>query len=151
MTVKRRILSIIFCLALLLQSGALLAQAAPAHAQPAPQATAAATERSTAALGNDVHVSGDWMYYADRESGRFPDRILIVKYTGSATDVTVPNGVSSGLSGYTVSSPYTASARDHIFGNEFPVVSGGMYRVFVTAKRTAGSLPLHGGKIQHVH
>ena len=71
-------------------------------------------------------------------------------WTGSngatpSTDVTVPNGVSSGLSGYTVSSPYTASARDHIFGNEFPVVSGGMYRVFVTAKRTAGSLPLHGG------
>ena len=71
-------------------------------------------------------------------------------WTGSngaspSTDVTVPNGVSSGLSGYTVSSPYTASARDHIFGNEFPVVSGGVYRVFVTAKRTAGSLPMHGG------
>ncbi|MBR2731510.1 MAG: leucine-rich repeat protein [Clostridia bacterium] len=103
---KRRILSIIFCLALLLQSGALLAQAAPAQAQPA-QATAAATERSTAALGNDVHVSGDWVYYADRESGRFPDRILIVKYTGSATDVTVPETID----GYTVGQigPYAFS------------------------------------------
>ena len=104
---KRRILSIMFCLVLLLQSSVLLAQAAPAQTQQAPQAAAPATERSTAALGNDVHVSGDWMYYADRESGRFPDRILIVKYTGSATEVSVPETID----GYTVGQigPYAFS------------------------------------------
>ncbi|MBR4727844.1 MAG: leucine-rich repeat protein [Clostridia bacterium] len=99
---KRRILSIVLCLALLLPGTALFAQAAPAQTP-----AAAGTERSTAALGNDVHVSGDWMYYADRESGRFPDRILIVKYTGSATDVTVPETID----GYTVGQigPYAFS------------------------------------------
>ncbi|MBQ6165689.1 MAG: InlB B-repeat-containing protein, partial [Clostridia bacterium] len=71
-------------------------------------------------------------------------------WTGSngaapSTDVTVPNGVSSGLSGYTVSAPYTAAGRDHVFGNSFPVISGATYRVYVTAKRTAGSLPMQGG------
>ncbi|MBQ6266887.1 MAG: leucine-rich repeat protein [Clostridia bacterium] len=104
---KRRILSIVLCLALLLPGTALLAQAAPEQAAPAQAAAVPDTERSTAALGNDVHVSGDWMYYADRESGRFPDRILIVKYTGSATDVTVPETID----GYTVGQigPYAFS------------------------------------------
>ena len=54
------------------------------------------------------------------------------------------NEVSSGLGGYTVSSPYTASSRDHILGNEFSVVSGAKYRVFVTGKSLSGSLELQG-------
>ncbi len=61
------------------------------------------------------------------------------------TDVTVPNGVSSGLSQYTTSSPYTAGVRDHILGNAFAVQSGAAYRVFVTAKRVSGTLNMQGG------
>ena len=61
------------------------------------------------------------------------------------TTVEVPNVLSSGLSQYTTSNPYTAGSRDHVFGNSFPVVSGETYRVFVTAKRTAGSLNMNGG------
>lgn len=107
---KHRLLSFILCLTLLLPGLALPAGAIEPQGAPAPAAQAAQaalTERSTAALGNEVHVSGDWMYFADRESGRFPDRILIVKYTGSATDVAVPETID----GYTVGQigPYAFS------------------------------------------
>ena len=54
------------------------------------------------------------------------------------------NDLSSGVS-YTTSSPYTASARDHTFGNAFSVTAGTTYRVIVTAKRTAGTLSINGG------
>ncbi len=55
------------------------------------------------------------------------------------------NDVSSGLDSYTSSNTYTASSRDHILGNDFSVSEGETYRVFVTAKRTSGSLDMQGG------
>ena len=55
------------------------------------------------------------------------------------------NDLSSGLESYTTSNPYTCAARDHILGNEFNVSVGTVYRVYVTAKRTAGSLVMNGG------
>lgn len=55
------------------------------------------------------------------------------------------NDLSSGLSSYTSSKPYTANSRDHFLGNDFAVEAGLTYRVFVTAKRTTGSLDLQGG------
>ena len=55
------------------------------------------------------------------------------------------NDLSSGLDGYTTSSPYVAAARDHILGDEFDVTVGATYRVIVTAKRTSGSLDMQGG------
>lgn len=55
------------------------------------------------------------------------------------------NDASSGLNGYTSSNTYTASGRDHILGNDFNVSEGEKFRVFVTAKRTSGSLDLQGG------
>ena len=45
------------------------------------------------------------------------------------------NDVSGGLDQYTASNPYIASFRDHILGNEFSVIPGIVYRVFVTAKK----------------
>ena len=65
--------------------------------------------------------------------------------TSPSTDVYVPNVITSGLSSYTKSNPYTADGRDHVFGNAFTVVPGVTYRVYVTAKRTAGSLNMNGG------
>ena len=55
------------------------------------------------------------------------------------------NDLSSGLEGYTTSAPYTAATRDHMLGNEFNVTAGSTYRVFVTARRTAGGLNMQGG------
>ncbi|MBQ7596918.1 MAG: InlB B-repeat-containing protein, partial [Clostridia bacterium] len=49
------------------------------------------------------------------------------------------------LSGYTQSSPRTISGRDHIYGDLFEVIPGQTYRVFVKAKRTAGSRTINGG------
>ena len=60
------------------------------------------------------------------------------------TSVQASNGLPNGLT-FSTGSPYTASGRDHILGNEFPVTPGVVYRVYVTAKRTAGSLDLQGG------
>ena len=60
-------------------------------------------------------------------------------------EVVVPNGVSTGLSGYTTSNPYTANDRDNRFGPSFTVQPGTTYRVFVTAKRTSGTLDMQGG------
>ena len=55
------------------------------------------------------------------------------------------NDISSGLENYTLSSQYVASYRDHILGNEFNVVAGEKYRVFVRGTRTKGNLDLQGG------
>ena len=55
------------------------------------------------------------------------------------------NDLCSGLSDYTSSNPYIANSRDHRIGSEFSVSSGSTYRIFVTGKQTAGSLPLQGG------
>ena len=63
---------------------------------------------------------------------------VFLNWTGS-------NDVSSGLDGYTSSSPYVASSRDHILGNEFNVTEGEKYGVFVRGARTKGSLNLQGG------
>ncbi len=55
------------------------------------------------------------------------------------------NDLSSGLNGYTASNPYTASSRDHILGNDFSLATNATYRIFVTGKRTAGTLEMQGG------
>ena len=55
------------------------------------------------------------------------------------------NDLSTGLGGYTTSSPYVASSRDNHFGTEFSVTSGNTYRIFLTAKKTAGKLKMQGG------
>lgn len=55
------------------------------------------------------------------------------------------NNVSSGLDNYIMSDPYIANSRDHVLGDEFDVSPGTIYRVFVTAKRTKGSLNMQGG------
>ncbi len=55
------------------------------------------------------------------------------------------NDISTGLSGYTMSNPYVAGARDNTAGNEFAVTSGNTYRIFLTAKKTAGTLKMQGG------
>ncbi|MCR4615025.1 MAG: InlB B-repeat-containing protein, partial [Clostridiales bacterium] len=52
-------------------------------------------------------------------------------------DVTIPNA--------TASSPVTLNGRDYHPGSSFPVIPGRVYRVYVTAKRTEGSLNLQGG------
>ena len=55
------------------------------------------------------------------------------------------NDLASGLSSYTTNSPFYASSRDHIAGDAFNVTPGATYRIFITAKRTAGELPIQGG------
>ena len=55
------------------------------------------------------------------------------------------SSMPTGLSGYTTSNPYTCSNRDHLMGNSFPVAPGERYRVFVTGKRTSGTLSIQGG------
>ena len=55
------------------------------------------------------------------------------------------NDLSTGLNGYTASNPYTASSRDHILGNDFSLETNATYRIFVTGKRTAGTLEMQGG------
>ncbi|MBO4245186.1 MAG: InlB B-repeat-containing protein [Bacilli bacterium] len=55
--------------------------------------------------------------------------------------------IDTGLTAYTTSSPYNANTRDTILGNEFSVSPGRVYRVFVTAKRTKGSLNMRGGLV----
>ena len=55
------------------------------------------------------------------------------------------NDISTGLSGYTTTNPYVAGARDNTAGNEFTVTSGNTYRIFLTAKKTAGTLKMQGG------
>ena len=55
------------------------------------------------------------------------------------------NDLSGGLENYTISNPYTANQRNHQLGDDFEVTVGNTYRVFVTAKRTAGSLNMEAG------
>ena len=55
------------------------------------------------------------------------------------------NDLSTGLNGCTVSNPYVASARDHLLGNDFSLETNATYRIFVTGKRTAGTLEMQGG------
>lgn len=50
-----------------------------------------------------------------------------------------------GLDQYTTSNPYVCKGRDHFPGNEISVTPGTTYRVYVTAKRTRGSIALRGG------
>ena len=50
-----------------------------------------------------------------------------------------------GLDQYTTSNPYVCTRRDHVIGNEFNGSAGTTYRVYVTAKRTRGSVDLRGG------
>lgn len=57
----------------------------------------------------------------------------------------------SSLDSYTELNPFvtanctTNSKRDIILGNEFAVTPGKKYRVYVTAKRVSGDLPMYGG------
>lgn len=55
------------------------------------------------------------------------------------------NNISYVLTQYTTSNPYTANSRGHVLGGDFAVYPGKVYRTYVTAKRTSGSLPMQGG------
>ena len=61
------------------------------------------------------------------------------------TGWTGSNNLYVNSTNYTTSNPYTAAARDHYLGNDISITSGKTYRVYVTAKRTSGSLNMNGG------
>ena len=55
------------------------------------------------------------------------------------------NDINANLTSYTMASPYVAGARDNYTGNDISLVSGNTYRIFVVAKKTAGTLKFQGG------